>query len=90
MLPLVAAVVFGSVVSIASQASAAEVAFGREFSGPSAGSGSVFIRHKPPQQVRVAVLRDHRHNRYVSSLRNGMDCSAWCGRQFVLMIGIAY
>jgi hypothetical protein len=90
MLPFVAAVVFGSAVSIAPQASAAEVAFDREFSNPSAGSGSAVLRHKPSQQVRVAELRDHRRNRYVSSLRNGVDCSAWCGRQFVLMIGIAY
>ena len=90
MLPFAAAVAFGILVSIAPPASAAEVTFGREFSGLSASSGSAVLRHKPSQQVRVAASRDHRRDRYVSPFRNGMDCSAWCGRQFVLMIGIAY
>lgn len=86
MLPFVAAVVFGTAVSIAPAASAAETVSGREF----AGTGSSVLRHKPAQQVRVAASGDHRRDRYVGSSRNAGDCSAWCGRHFVLMIGIAY
>ena len=38
----------------------------------------------------VAASRDHRRDRYVRATRD-LDCSgAWCGRQFVLMIGIGY
>jgi hypothetical protein len=86
LLPLVAAAVFGTAVSFAPAASAAETVSGREF----AGTGSSLLRHKPAQQVRVAASGDHRRDRYVSSSRNAVDCSTWCGRQFVLMIGIAY
>jgi len=83
MLPFAAAAVFGTAVSIA-PAAAAET--GREF----AGTGSTVLRHKPAQQVRLAASGDPRRDRYVGAFRHGMDCSAWCGRQFVLMIGIAY
>ena len=86
MLPFVAAAVFATAISIASAASAAETVSGREF----AGTGSTVLRHKPAQQVRLAASGDHRRDRYVSPFRQGIDCSAWCGRQFVLMIGIAY
>jgi hypothetical protein len=86
MLPLVAAVIFGGAVSIAPAASAAETVSGRDF----AGTGSAVLKHKPSQQARVAASGDHRRDRYVGSVRNAGDCSAWCSRQFVLMIGIAY
>ena len=90
MLPFAAAVVFGTAVSIAPPASAAETVVGREFASAAAGAGSAVLRHKTSQQIRAAASRDHRRDRYVGPFRNGADCSAWRGRQFVLMIGIAY
>jgi hypothetical protein len=36
---------------------------------------------------RHAVRRDYRR---VSFMRGNRDCSHWCGRQFVLMVGVAY
>jgi hypothetical protein len=46
------------------------------------------IRHHASHGTHVAVWRDSRR---VSSIRSDLGCSgAWCGRQFVLMVGIAY
>ncbi len=45
--------------------------------------------HRSARAIRNAAsgYRDHR----VSSVRSDLGCSGvWCGRQFVLMIGISY
>jgi hypothetical protein len=40
---------------------------------------------------RIAAWRDHRYDRYVRPIRSGAGCSSpWCGRQFVLMLGIGF
>jgi hypothetical protein len=46
------------------------------------------IKHHASHRTHVAVYRDSGR---VSSIRSDLGCSgAWCGRQFVLMVGIAY
>jgi hypothetical protein len=45
------------------------------------------IKYHASHRTHVAVYRDSR----ISSIRSDLGCSgAWCGRQFVLMVGIAY
>ena len=84
MLPLAAAAAAVILLSIASPASAAGSG---EAAGANAMGASSDVRHRAPPRIRVAAPRD----RYVRPVRNDMDCSgAWCGRHFVLMIGIAY
>jgi hypothetical protein len=89
MLSFAATVAVASVLSTAPPASAAESTYGvREIGSASATAASPGFRHRPAQRIRFAAPRDHGRDRYV---RNGPVCSgAWCGRQFVLMIGIAY
>jgi hypothetical protein len=49
-----------------------------------------------PSATKRHVLRESRigasrRDRRVSQLRSNLDCSGtWCGRQFVLMVGIGY
>ena len=62
-----------------------------EFASSSARAVSPGVRHRTAQRIRFAAPRDHRRDRYVRATRWSRDCSgAWCGRQFVLMIGIGY
>ena len=92
MLPFAAAVAVASVLSTAMPASAAESRFGAgEFGSSSARAASPSVRHRAVQRIRFDAPRDHRRDRYVRATQWGRDCSnAWCGRQFVLMIGIGY
>ena len=86
ILPLAAAVATASMLSIASPASAAGPASGAM--DANAASTAPDIRNRASQRIRLAASRDQRRDRYV---RPNTDCSgAWCRRQFVLMIGIAY
>jgi hypothetical protein len=87
MLPFAAAVAVAAALSIAPPASAAGAIIGE---AASATARSADVRHRTSQRMRFAASRDHRRDRDVRPIRN-LDCSgAWCGRQFVLMIGIAY
>lgn len=72
-------------------AQAAESTFGREVRSTSARTVTPGVRYRTAQRVRFASSRDDRHDRYTSAPLWGRDCyGAWCGRQFVLMIGIGY
>jgi hypothetical protein len=92
MLPFAATVAVASVLSTALPASAAESTYGAGGVGStSARAASPGVSHRTAQRIRFAAPRDHRRDRYVRAIRSSRDCSgAWCGRQFVLMIGIAY
>ena len=84
MLPLAAV----SLLLIASPVSAAGV--GDAVNANAAGTPSN-VRQRTSQRIQLAASRDHRRERYVQPARNDSDCvGAWCRRQFVLMIGIAY
>jgi hypothetical protein len=46
------------------------------------------VKHRASRGNRIAASHYNRHNRRVSA---NLDCSGiWCGRQFVLMIGVGY
>jgi hypothetical protein len=92
ILPFAAAVAAVSVLPIAPPASAAGVTIGAgETASANATGRPADVRHRTSQRIRLAASRDHPRDRYVRPIRNDMDCSgAWCRRQFVLMIGIAY
>jgi hypothetical protein len=39
----------------------------------------------------VASSQHSRHDRRISTIRSNLGCSGvWCGRQFVLIVGVAY
>jgi len=92
IVPFAAAIAAASVLLIAPPASAAGLTVGAgEAASSSATGASPDVRHRTSQRTRLAAARDHRRDRYVRPIRNEMACSgAWCRRQFVLMIGIAY
>ena len=92
IVPFAAVVAAAGVLSIAPPASAAGFTSGAgEAASANAAVARPDVRHRTLQRIRLAAARDHRRDRYVPPIRNGMDCSgAWCRRQFVLMIGIAY
>ena len=92
ILPFAAAVAAAGVLLTAPPASAAGFTIGAgEAASANAAGARPDVRHRTSQRIRLAAARDHRRDRYVHPVRNDMDCSgAWCRRQFVLMIGIAY
>jgi len=50
-------------------------------------AASPIARHHAPAQRRFAF----RYDRRLSTMPGRVDCnSIWCGRQFVLMVGVAY
>jgi hypothetical protein len=51
---------------------------------------SVIKRHAW-RETRIAASRFDRQDRRVRPILGNLDCSgSWCGRQFVLMIGVGY
>jgi hypothetical protein len=49
---------------------------------------SSVAKHRAPRGNRIAASH---HDRRVSAIHGNLDCSGiWCGRQFVLMIGVGY
>ena len=92
IVPFVAAIAAASVLPIAPPASAAGFTTGTgDAASANAAVARPDVRQRTSQRIRPTAARDHRRDRYVRPIRNDMDCSgAWCRRQFVLMIGIAY
>jgi hypothetical protein len=51
-------------------------------------TSSSVTKHHASRRTHLAVSR---YNRRVSLVGNGPECSgSWCGRQFVLMIGVGF
>ena len=80
-----------------SRASAAVAAAMLMLSGPmpafaaeqSAAVTDVSAKASPVKHRRIASIR--RHVAYVTPLQRELGCSGvWCGRQFVLIVGIGY
>lgn len=89
MLPFAA--VAAAMMLSAAPAQAAESTFGREVRSTSARTIAPGVRYRTAQRVRFDASRDYRHDRYTPANLWGRDCyGTWCGRQFVLMIGIGY
>lgn len=89
MLPF-AAVAAVITLSATPPVQAAESTFGREAKSTSARTVTPGVRHRTAQRVRFAASRDYRRDRYAPANFWSRDCYGWCGRQFVLMIGIGY
>lgn len=92
MLPFAAVIGVATALSMAAPVSAAEATFGAgEVAIVAARAASPVVRRTTSQRTRLAASRNHERDRYVSQIRSNQDCSGvWCGRQFVLIIGIAY
>jgi hypothetical protein len=55
--------------------------------GPAAKAAPSTARHHASFERRTAV----RHDRRFNAMQGRLDCTgSWCGRQFVLMVGVAY
>jgi hypothetical protein len=47
--------------------------------------------HTAGKNASVASSQHSRNDRRISAIRRDLGCSGvWCGRQFVLMLGVAY
>jgi hypothetical protein len=79
-----AAIAMAATLSFAPPASAADAApAASEVTKVSGASAAPSVRHR---LSRIAAWRGQRYIRPI-----GLGCSSpWCGRQFVLMVGIAY
>jgi hypothetical protein len=63
----------------------------REAAASTAKTAPAVIKRHASRGTRIAVSQYDRHDRRVGPIRGNLDCSdVWCGRQFVLMIGVAY
>jgi hypothetical protein len=81
ILPLAATIGFVAMLSASAPAIAAESVI------PAASGTSSIVKHHAPRS-RLAASSYHRR---FGSIRSDLGCSGvWCGRQFVLMVGIAY
>jgi hypothetical protein len=79
-----AAIAAVAALSLASPASAAGASpAAGEVAKASGASAATSVRH------RLSRIANWRGQRYVRPIGPGCS-SAWCGRQFVLMVGIAY
>jgi hypothetical protein len=59
----------------------------RETAAPASAAPSRIKRHAS-RGIRITASH---HDRRLSSIRSDLGCSGiWCGRQFVLMIGVGY
>ena len=49
------------------------------------------LKRHAPRRARLAASHYRRGYERISPVRSNLECSGvWCGRQFVLMIGIGY
>ena len=49
------------------------------------------LNRHAPRRARLAASHYRRGYERISAVRSNLECSGvWCGRQFVLMIGIGY
>jgi hypothetical protein len=84
MMSLLTAAVAAAVLALTVPASAAENA--TAVTDVSAKAASAMERRHGPSRIALS-----RYVRHVSAAPRNFDCTgAWCGRHFVLMIGIGY
>jgi hypothetical protein len=83
ILQLVATI--GVAVMLSTPASAAEIAIPK---AAAAKTARPVIKRLVSRGTRIAASH---YDRHVSAIRRDLGCAGeWCGRQFVLMIGIGY
>jgi hypothetical protein len=58
---------------------------------PSVTNRDASLKRHASRRTRLAASRYHRGYERMPPIRSNLECSGvWCGRQFVLMIGIGY
>ena len=97
MLQFAAATGIAAMLWVAAPAMAAESPANSNAPGVSTKAApSVIRRHASlnryaPRRARLAASHYRRGYERTGPIRSNLECSgAWCGRQFVLMIGIGY
>jgi hypothetical protein len=84
-----AAIGIATMLSTAAPAQAAEgAATAREPAAAITNATAAVIKRDASRGTRISASQNTRR---ASPIRSKLDCSgAWCGRQFVLMIGVGY
>lgn len=77
----------GATAGIAAALSIATPAMAAGIAEPAARIAPLKVKHHAP---RVRLAASHHYPR-VSAIQSGLGCSGiWCGRQFVLMVGVGF
>ena len=97
MLQFAAATGIAAMLWVAAPAMAAESAVNSDAPGvstkaaPSVTARHASLKRHAPRRARLAASHYRRGYERISPVRSNLECSGvWCGRQFVLMIGIGY
>jgi hypothetical protein len=88
---------FAAITGVATMLSTAVPAVAAEGTVPARETAAAPVKAAPPvarrasQGIRTAASHYRHHQRLVSAVRSDLGCSGvWCGRHFVLMIGVGY
>jgi hypothetical protein len=94
MLQFAAATGIAAMLWVAAPAMAAESAANSNapaVSTKTAPERDASLKRHASRRTRLAASHYHRGYERISPIRSNLECSGvWCGRQFVLMIGIGY
>jgi hypothetical protein len=92
MVQFAATIGMAAMLSAVAPAVAAEsTVTARESAATTVKTAPAVITHRASRRTRIAGSHYHRNDGRVSPMHSNLDCSGvWCGRQFVLMIGIGY
>jgi len=97
MLQFAAATGIAAMLWVAAPAMAAESAANSNApaistkTAPSVSERHASLKRHAPRRARLAASHYRRGYERMSPVRSNLECSSvWCGRQFVLMIGIGY
>ena len=89
MLQFAAATAIAATLWVAAPAMAAEGA--ANSNAPSVTERHASLKRHAPRRTRLAASHHRRGYERIGPVRSNLECSGvWCGRQFVLMIGIGY
>jgi len=91
MLQFAAATGIAAMLSVAAPAMAAESAANSNVPAVTTKTAPSVTERHAPRRARFAASHYRRGYERISPTRGNLECySVWCGRQFVLMIGIGY
>src|SRR5712672_109357 len=91
MLQFAAATGIAAMLWVAAPAMAAESAANSNAPAISTKTAPSVTERHAPRRARLAASHYRRGYERINPVRSNLECSGvWCGRQFVLMIGIGY
>ena len=91
MLQFAAATGIAAMLWVATPAMAAESAANSNAPAVSTKTTPSVIKRHAPRRARLAASHYRRGYERTGPIRSNLECSGvWCGRQFVLMIGIGF